>query len=127
MEKKIRFGICSIKRNSDGESWYHHFLSSIKILPLNTFHVEIFFLSWNIIWTHDTSFLTGLNNTRKNTTKSIETTFIRCRDHFRDVHHQWRRGITSFNTQKCFIILWTYNEQNSNRSFSPRPSFTFIE
>ena len=77
-------------------------------LPLNTFNEEIILFAWYIVGTHDTCFLTSLNNTRKDTTESIETTFVCCRYHFRDVHHQWSSRVTSFNPQESFIVLWTY-------------------
>jgi hypothetical protein len=81
--------------------------NGFEVLPLDALNVEIFLLAGHVVGTHDTCFLASLNNAGEDTTKSVEATFVGCRYHLRDVHHQWCSGIAALDTQESFVVLWT--------------------
>lgn len=76
--------------------------------------MEIVFLSWNVVRSHNSDLLTSSNGTRENSTESYESTFISGRNHFRDVHHKGTFGIASLHGQSARIILRTFVKISSS-------------
>ena len=68
--------------------------------PLNGLVIKIFLLSWHVIWSHDSNFLSSRHNAREDTTESVEATFVIRGNHFWNVHAQWPLAFTSYNKMR---------------------------
>ena len=55
--------------------------------PLDGLQVKVFFLSRDVVGTHDPSLESGGYNTREDTTESVEASFVSRGNHLGDVHH----------------------------------------
>jgi hypothetical protein len=81
----------------------HHEDGSLDVLD-----VQIFFFAWFKVGTHNSGFHTGGDLSGEDSSKSVESTFIRSRYHFTDVHHQWGIWIARFNTDGAWIVHWSF-------------------
>jgi len=79
--------------------------------PLDVLDVEIFFLAWLEVGSHNPGFHTGGNGTSKDSSESVESTFIGSWDHLGDVHHQWGFWVASFDTDGAWIVLWSFVQE----------------
>ena len=74
--------------------------SFLSCSPLNALFIQIFLLSWDVVWAHDSDLLSCTHSAREDAPKSVETTFVRGRYHLGDVHHQFSLRITGLHTYK---------------------------
>jgi hypothetical protein len=75
---------------------------------LNVLDEKIILLSRNIVGAHDADLLASSNDTREDTTKSIETTLVGSGDHLRDVHHERTVGVTISDGSSALVILRSF-------------------
>ena len=75
---------------------------------LDGLQAQIVLLAWHVVRAHDAHLLTGGDDTREDTTESVETAFVRGWDHLRDVHHEWTLGVTR---------LHSYNYKKNNNHY----------
>ena len=61
---------------------------------LDGLDVKIVLGSWNVVWSHDSDLLSGGDDTRENSTESVESTLIVGGDHLGDEAHKWSVLVT---------------------------------
>jgi hypothetical protein len=66
------------------------------------------FFAWFEVGSHNPGFHTGGDLSGEDSSKSVESTFIRSWYHFTDVHHQWGVWIARFNTDGAWIVHWSF-------------------
>ena len=115
----MRQSVEKIKKNSKifKKSNFNTFVDSVSVLlsvsthhkygSLDVFDIQIFFFAWFEVGTHNSGFHTGGDLTREDSSEGVESTFIRCRYHFTDVHHQWSGWIARFDTNGAWIVHWS--------------------
>jgi hypothetical protein len=95
--------------------WYsfdltsHHENGSLDVL-----NVEIVFGSWGIVWSHDSDLLTSLDDSREDSTESIESTLVVGWHHLGDEDHEWTLLVAVLNGLTAWIINWTLIEIGSS-------------
>ena len=81
----------------------HHDNSS-----LNVFNLEIIWFSRNIVWSLNSNFHSWWNSSWENSSESIESTFIICRNHLWDENTEWTIFVTFFDGLSSWIIFYTF-------------------
>lgn len=74
---------------------------------LNSFLIEIFFFSWNIVWSHDSDFLSSGDRSGEDSSEGEKSGFIGGWHHLGDVHDQWSFRVTFSDGLSDWIVLWS--------------------
>mmetsp|Transcript_27826 Transcript_27826/g.59503 ORF Transcript_27826/g.59503 Transcript_27826/m.59503 type:complete len:311 (+) Transcript_27826:1271-2203(+) len=76
---------------------------------LNVLYPKFRLLSSNIVRSHDANLLSSCDLSREHSTECVETTLVRCRNHFRDVHtHRSTIRRVAMADSRCGLIIhWT--------------------
>lgn len=74
---------------------------------LDSLDEQVLLLAGNVVGTLDADLETGPDDTREDTTESIETTLIRGGNHLGDVEHERTLGVTVADTREGSIVLRT--------------------
>lgn len=75
---------------------------------LNRFLKEILFLSWLIIRSHDSNFLSSGDSSGEDSSEGKESRFISGRHHLGDVHDERSLGVTGLDTLADSIVLRSF-------------------
>merc|ERR1711981_342833 len=77
----------------------------IRIVLWIAFSFKSYFFARNVIRAHNSGLQACGNLTRKDTAKGVETSFVRCGYHFRNVHHKRAVRVTIFHRNCSGIII----------------------
>merc|ERR1719192_1411973 len=96
-------------KSTNVTTWY--IFNSFDVSPhhkncsLDSLFIQIFFFARNVIRAHNSGLQACGNLTRKDTSKGVETSFVRCGYHFRNVHHKRAVRVTIFHRNCSGIII----------------------
>lgn len=76
----------------------------VELVPLDRLFIQVLFLSWDVVGSHDTGLHTSGNSSREDTAKSVESTLVAGGYHFGDVHHKDSLGVTVFHSYNKFLF-----------------------
>jgi len=89
--------------------WYCFDLSSHhQHCTLNGFNIKIILATWFIVRSHNSDFLSSTDNTREDSTKGIESTFVISRYHLRDEDHERTFLVTCLYCLTTWVIYWSF-------------------
>ena len=87
-----KFNICSCCKNNS----------------LNIFFKQVFLLSWFVIWSHNSNFLSCSNSSWENSSESKESSSVCCWYHLRDVHKEGSLWVAFSHWLGNWVNLWSF-------------------